>query len=63
MNSAEWCRGEEKCLLERESMVAEIWNFCTLIWKDEIASAGQEQGPKDKALLHFIQTRMGTVIS
>jgi hypothetical protein len=44
-------------------MVAEIWNFCTLIWKDEIASAGQEQGPKDKALLHFIQTRMGTVIS
>ncbi len=33
------CVGER----ERESMVAEIWNFCTLIWKDDIASAGQEQ--------------------
>jgi hypothetical protein len=43
-------------------MVAEIWNFSALIWKDDIASPGQEQWLKDKVLLHVIQTRMGTVI-
>jgi len=51
------------CERERESMVAEIWNFFALTWKDDIASAAQEQWPKDKSLLHFIQMRMGTMIS
>jgi hypothetical protein len=42
-------------------MVAKIWNFFALIWKDDIASIGQK--PKDKSLFHFIQMRMGTMIS